>query len=233
MLGALLYYENERDDKGMIMQPAKDPRINYKNLVQQGYDHCASAYDAARQREANPELELVSSRLLDGAQVLDIGCGAGIPIASKLTQRFLVTGIDISGEQIRLARQHVPSGTFIQADIMTVDFSDATFDAVVSFYAIFHVPREEHAELFKRIRRWLKPGGFLLVTVAAQDEDPYTEDDFFGVTMYWSNYGLKYYCDLLKALGYQLLVTDIVKHGYTDDQERPAEIHPIIFAQVI
>jgi cyclopropane fatty-acyl-phospholipid synthase-like methyltransferase len=217
----------------MFMQPAKDPRINYKALVQQGYDHCASAYDAARQREANPELELVTSRLWNGARVLDIGCGAGMPIAGKLTQRFSVTGVDISGEQIRLARQQVPSGTFIQADIMTVDFSDAAFDAVVSFYAIFHVPREEHAELFTRIRRWLKPGGFLLATVAAQEEDPYTEDDFFGVTMFWSNYGLSHYCALLTALGFQLLATDSVTHGYTDAQERPAEIHPIIFARVI
>jgi cyclopropane fatty-acyl-phospholipid synthase-like methyltransferase len=139
---------------------------------------------------------------LDGARILDIDCGAGIPIASELAQRFSVTGIDISGEQIRLARQHVPSGTFIQADIMTVDFSDATFDAVVAFYTIFHLPREEHAELFKRIRMWLKHGGNLLATVALQDEDPYTEDDFFGVTMYWSNYGLTYYCDLLITLGY-------------------------------
>jgi cyclopropane fatty-acyl-phospholipid synthase-like methyltransferase len=214
-----------------MMQPAKDPRINYKNLVQQGYDRCASAYDAARQREANPELELVTSKLVDGAHVLDIGCGAGIPIASELARHFAVTGIDISGEQIRLAHQNVPSGTFIQADMMTVELPEATFDAVISFYAIFHVPREEHAELFRHIRGWLKPGGFLLATVSSQDEDSYTEDDFFGVTMYWSNYGLKYYSDLLQTLGFTLLVTDFVKHGYKDDQEKPVENHPILFAR--
>ncbi len=215
------------------MQQATDPNINYKTLVQQGYDRCATAYDEARQREANPELALVSSRLTDGAQVLDIGCGAGVPIARALAQRFFVTGVDISGEQIRLARQHVPSGKFIQADIMAVDFPEATFDAVVSFYAIFHIPREEHAELLGRIRRWLKPGGYLLTTVSAQEETPYTEDGFFGVQMYWSNYGLDHYCRLLKSLGYQLLETTIIKHGYTEEQDRATEHHPLIFAVAV
>ncbi len=212
------------------MQPATDPSINYKILVQQSYDRCATAYNEARQREASPELALVSSRLSDGVQVLDIGCGAGVPIARTLAQRFSVTGVDISGEQIRLARQHVPTGIFIQADIMAVDFPEATFDAVVSFYAIFHLPREEHAELLRRVRRWLKPGGYLLATVAAQEEAPYTEDDFFGVQMYWSNYDLDYYRGLLKALGYQLLETAAVGHGYTDEQNRATEHHPLIFA---
>ncbi len=188
------------------------------------------AYDAARQREANPELAWLSSRLPDGAHVLDIGCGAGVPIAQTLAQCFQVTGVDISSEQVRLARQHVPTGTFIHADIMAVDFPEATFDGVVSFYTIFHVPREEHATLFRRIRRWLKTGGYLLATVTAQEEPPYTEDDFFGVQMYWSNYGLDYYCQLLPSLGYQLLETVVVSHGYTDEHARATEHHPLIFA---
>ena len=191
------------------------------------------AYDKARQREVNPELALISSRLSDGAQVLDIGCGAGVPIARSLAQRFAVTGVDISGEQIQLARQHVSAGKFIQADMMAVDFPEATFDAVVSFYAIFHVPREEHAALFGRIRRWLKPGGYLLTTVAAHAEAPYTEDDFFGVQMYWSHYGLDYYCGLLTSLGYQLLETAVVGHGYTDEQDRVTEHHPLLFARAV
>ena len=116
---------------------------------------------------------------------------------------------------------------------MAIDFPEATFDAVVSFYAIFHVPREEQAELFGRIRRWLKTGGYLLTTVAAQEEAPYTEDDFFGVQMYWSNYGLDYYCGLLKSLRYQLLETTIIEHGYTDEQDRASERHPLILALAV
>lgn len=41
----------------------------------------------------------------------------------------------------------MPSATFIKADIMAMDFPATTFDAVVSFYTILHIPREEHRTL--------------------------------------------------------------------------------------
>jgi 2-polyprenyl-3-methyl-5-hydroxy-6-metoxy-1,4-benzoquinol methylase len=45
--------------------------------------------------------------------VLDVGCGAGVPVARALTRRFSVTGIDISGRMVDRARMNVPEGTFI------------------------------------------------------------------------------------------------------------------------
>jgi len=216
-----------------MMQPATDPDIDYKLLVRQGYDRCAQAYAAARQGETCPQLARLTSRLPGGVHVLDIGCGAGVPIDRVLAQRFRVTGVDISGELIRLARQNVPTGTFIHADVMAVDFPAATFDGVVSFYTIFHLPREEHADLFLRIRGWLKTGGVLLATMASEDETSYTEDDFFGVRMYWSNYGLDTYCRLLPSLGFQLLETTIITNGYTEEQGGATEQHPLIFALAI
>ena len=169
------------------MQPANDPSVNYKQLVEKSYDRCAAAYEAARRGTINPELGLLIDRLPDNAQVLDIGCGAGTPVAQTLAQHFAVTGVDISAAQIRRARNNVPIARFIHSDIMALEFPPALFDAVVAFYSIFHLPREEHAELLRRIYTWLKPGGYLLATVTQEAEAAYTEDDFFGVTMYWSN----------------------------------------------
>jgi len=213
------------------MQLAKEPN-DYKALVQRGYDLCAAAYEKARQSEGNPELDLLTCQLSSGAHVLDIGCGAGIPITRTLAQRFQVTGVDISSEQIRRARRNVPEGIFIQGDIMSVNFLPASFDAAVAFYSIFHLPREEHPDLFRHIYRWLKPGGYLLATVTLFSEAAYTEDDFFDVTMYWSNYGLEDYKTILTQIGFKLLDTTIIGHGYTEEYQTPAEQHPLIFAQV-
>ena len=210
---------------------ANNSNSDYKALVQRGYDRCSAAYDAARQGDANPKLALLISRLRDGAQVLDVGCGAGVPIARSLAERFAVTGVDLSVEQIERARTQVPQGTFIHSDVMAVDFPSASFDAIVSFYAIFHLPREEQPELFRRIYTWLKPGGYLLATLAAFAEEADLDDDFFGVTMYWSNYGLEEYQRLLTEIGFHLLETSIIGHGYDESQDAPAERHPIIFAQ--
>lgn len=214
------------------MQAASDPNLDYKALVQHGYDLCAAAYEQARRREAYIELDLLTRHLPDGAHVLDIGCGAGVPITYTLAQRFRVTGVDISGEQIRRARRNVPTGTFIQGDIMSVDFPPAHFEAVLAFYAIFHLPREEHPGLFRRIHAWLKPGGCLLATLASVAEVAYIEDDFFGVTMYWSNYGLDDYKAILARTGFRVLETAIVGHGYAEEQQAPLELHPLILAQV-
>ncbi len=213
------------------MKPADDPKIDYKALVQRGYDRCAVDYERARQEEAHPKLDLVIDRLEEGAKVLDIGCGVGIPVARALSQKFQVSGVDLSSEMIRRARVNVPQANFIHNDIMGVKFPSDYFGAVLSFYAIFHVPREEHFELFHRIHDWLKVGGYFLGTVAQFSEEPYTEEDFFGVTMYWSNFGLEDYQNILFEIGFQLLETSHFGHGYNVDDDLPDEIHPLIFAQ--
>ncbi len=65
---------------------------DYKALVQRSYDLCAAAYEEARQSETNPELDLLTRRLTNGAHVPDIGCGAGAPIARTLAQSCQITG---------------------------------------------------------------------------------------------------------------------------------------------
>ncbi len=152
------------------MKPAHNPDINYKAVVQKGYDSCAKNYDQARRTEVNLELNLITRRLEQGARVLDIGCGAGVPITRTLAEKFSITGVDISSEMIRRARINVPEASFIHNDIMAMKFPPGEFHAVCSFYTVFHLPREEHPELFKRIHEWLKPGGYLLATVAVFNE---------------------------------------------------------------
>ena len=66
------------------MKPADDPTIDYRKLVREGYDACAADFAAARMREDAPELELLLPKLAAGSRVLDLGCGAGVPVAATL-----------------------------------------------------------------------------------------------------------------------------------------------------
>ncbi len=213
------------------MKPANDRDADYKALVARGYDRCAAAYVSERADETNPELAALADRLDGSATVLDIGCGAGVPITRPLAQRFDVTGVDISPEQIRLARDNVPEANFLCSDIMSASFPPAAFDAVVAFYAIIHLPREEHAELLCRIHGWLKPGGYLLATFARRAEEPYTEDDFYGAKMFWSYYGVSDYENMLSSLGYRILDSSTIGHGYRRSRFRRPEVHPLILAR--
>ncbi|MBN2075196.1 MAG: class I SAM-dependent methyltransferase [Dehalococcoidales bacterium] len=212
------------------MKPVNDPETDYKDLVRKGYNDCASAYSQARKREVTSQLLNLIDRLEENSRILDIGCGSGMPVTQVLTTKFEVTGVDISEEMLKRAQVNVPKAQFILGDIMSVELPPSHFHAVVSYYTVFHIPREEHPELFRKIHRWLMPGGYLLASVALDNEADYTEDDFFGVTMYWSNYSLVEYQDIITSSGFSILETSILEHGY-DEKNTKVERHPLIFAR--
>lgn len=216
----------------MPFKIADDPHVDYRELVRTAYNRCAMDY--ARQRRATPgaELSFVTDRLTPGSKILDVGCGAGIPVAQHLARTFSLTGIDISSSMIALARKNVPAAQFVLADVVKTEFPASSFDAIVSFYAIFHIPRQEHLNLFRRFAQWLRPGGLLLFTVARQDDGPgYTEDDFFGETMYWSNFGPATYRTFLAETGFQVEQEGIVGGGFGSVEAPDGEgVHPFFCA---
>jgi len=114
---------------------------------------------------------------------------------------------------------------------MSVSFNPSRFDAVVALYSIFHIPREAQPALFQRLRRWLRPGGYLLCTLSHQSEPGYTEDDFHGVTMYWSNYSLGEYLGSLADSGFVVLETSSTACGHDETTHGTIEDHPLVLAQ--
>lgn len=173
-----------------------------KQVVAAGYDQVADAY--ARLEDASwPRMRWLQKLLAvlpPQASVLDLGCGAGDPADIVLAEHHQVTGVDISAEQIAGARQNVPLGTFLQADLGSVEFPPASFDAVVSFYTLEHLPREEHAVILGRIRSWLTPGGFLLLGTEAADNAGAT-GMWLGVPMFFSSFDAETVLHLIGAAG--------------------------------
>ena len=213
----------------MPFRLANAPNTDYKALVKAAYDRCACAYAGQRCADPPRQLDLITERLPPQSAILDVGCGAGVPVARHLARHCHVTGVDISPRMIELARENVPSARFVEGDIMDADFPAAHFAAIVSFYALFHLPRQEHEALFRRFARWLKPGGLLLLTLAPKDDGPGYTDDFHGVAMYWSNFGLEVYRDILARAGFRLLQEGLVGHGYDEAEAREEEAHPFVF----
>jgi cyclopropane fatty-acyl-phospholipid synthase-like methyltransferase len=100
-------------------------------IVGAGYDLVSHLYqdDAGTVGEQvrRPGLQRLRQLLPAGASVLDLGCGAGVPVARDLTVDSAVTGVDVSAVQINRARRLVPAATFVQADMLTVAFPRRTF----------------------------------------------------------------------------------------------------------
>jgi SAM-dependent methyltransferase len=205
--------------------------MNGKRIVQDGYNVLAEAYLRVRSIDSEDVrlLDELSSRLPGGARVLDAGCGAGIPVTRILSERFHVVGVDISARQVALARENVSNAEFIQADLVTLEFPDASFDAIVSYYAIIHVPREEHPALLANFRRMLAPGGLLLVSMGAGDNQDGTEDNWLdgGATMYWSHYGREDNLRLIAYAGFEVNWERLV----TEEEEFGGGTHLFVLAQ--
>lgn len=165
-----------------------DPR----KLVRAGYDAIAPLYAKWAARIDDPARRCWTSFLLDtlpdGAPLLDLGCGNGLPSTRELAERVEVTGVDFSSAQLEAARRHVPGASFIQADLMDLVFPDASFAAITAFYSIIHLPREEQPLLFTRIVNWLQPGGYLVSALGSADSPGDIDPDWLGVPMYWSHY---------------------------------------------
>lgn len=135
--------------------------------TQQVYERQAVAYDAARSRALFEArwLARFAACLPEGGHVLDLGCGAGEPIARWfMAEGFKVTGVDFAAPMLDLARTRWPQGDWRQGDMRSLDL-DMTFDGVIAWDSFFHLPASEQPGCIARMCAHLKPGGSLLVTV--------------------------------------------------------------------
>jgi SAM-dependent methyltransferase len=181
--------------------------MDFKKTVKDGYNAIADRYLAERTRDSD-DVRLLSdfmARLPANAKVLDAGCGAGIPVSQTLSERFQVTGVDFSEAQIELARKHVPNASFLCEDMTKLDFPESTFDGIVSYYAIIHIPREEHGALLANFHRILKPGGFALLCLGAEHLIDDIDENYLGTRMYWSHYDTETYLRLLNECGFSVV----------------------------
>jgi cyclopropane fatty-acyl-phospholipid synthase-like methyltransferase len=196
-------------------------RDDPKQIVGRGYDAVALRYAAWAGTVDSPAMSWIRE-LVDllppGSEVLELGCGRGVPATRELAKRHRVVGVDISSAQVELARHHVPEATFVHADALELELPPASYDAVVSLYMLGHVPPGEQPVLVERIAAWLRPGGLLLTTMGAgeRDEPESVEDDWLGAPMYFAGVGESTSRAALEAAGLGVLRSETVgqlEHG--------------------
>jgi cyclopropane fatty-acyl-phospholipid synthase-like methyltransferase len=183
------------------------------DFVREQYNKLAENYLAGRnQFKNNKYLEKLNDLLQPEAKILDVGCGAGMPVDKFfLDKGHEVLGIDISEKQIELAKKNLPQGDFKVEDMSELREGEYGVDAVVSFYAIFHTKREQHKDILKKINSFLKKNGLLLITMGSSDWEG--REDFFGGEMEWSHYGKEENIKLVQEAGFEIILAEVDTTG--------------------
>jgi ubiquinone/menaquinone biosynthesis C-methylase UbiE len=112
-------------------------------------------------------LRLVKSKFIKNKTVLDVGCGFGWneSVFSKYSPKKII-GVDSSEETLDIARKFKHHAcSFKKASALELPFKDNTFDTVMSWEVLEHIPKNTEEKMFSEIFRVLKPSGnFFLST---------------------------------------------------------------------
>jgi ubiquinone/menaquinone biosynthesis C-methylase UbiE len=159
------------------------------------YDGFAAEYSARNEHSLfnayyeRPEMIRLAGDVR-GLDVLDAGCGSGPLTQALRTGGATVSGFDLSPAMVELARERLgPDADLRVADLgAPLPYPDDRFDLVVASLALHYV--EDWASALAELRRVLRPGGRLIVSVIHPTVYAvvYPEADYFALTRYSEDY---------------------------------------------
>lgn len=177
-----------------------------RERVQQFYDNYGVKEWDRLDSSAHPRLiyhlhwHFLREHVGPGLAVLDAGCGAGRFSVAVAEAGSAVTCLDLSGEQLQIARQKVGEAGvadrvpgFAIGDVRCLSFLDASFDTTVCFGAVLNYLFVEAETAARELVRVTRPGGTVLVSVSGRwgalrfvaGTDGVDPADFFGRPEYW------------------------------------------------
>lgn len=180
-----------------------------KQIVASGYDRITEAYlrlvGSMGPHVREKYLRALAERVPAGGCVLELGCGAGTPMTQALSARFRTIGLEISPNQLALARQNAPLASLLRGDMVRLPFRNRSFEAVAAFYSMTHVPRVEHASLLAGIARVLRPGGCAVLTMGSADNPDGIDEDWLGAPMFFSHFDGDRNVALVREAGFEIM----------------------------
>jgi ubiquinone/menaquinone biosynthesis C-methylase UbiE len=107
---------------------------------------------------------------IDGAAVLDFGCGTGRLSGWLAGRGACVAGVDATSEMVAVARQAVPEASFETIDGRTLPFADGRFDVVITAYVLQYYVGGDGG-IARELARVLRSGGrFAAIEQVTQDD---------------------------------------------------------------
>ncbi len=121
-----------------------------------------------------PGLEKIAAAVVreagsvDGADVVDLGCGSGQLALGLAESARSVTAVDFSAQMLALLDERAKAAglsnvTTVRSTLQALDLAENSVDVIVTNYALHHLQHKEKAALVAKAAKWLRPGGRLVI----------------------------------------------------------------------
>jgi 2-polyprenyl-3-methyl-5-hydroxy-6-metoxy-1,4-benzoquinol methylase len=147
----------------LASSPALDPSNGYEGVAQQFLEA------RLRSRVGAGSVQAWARALPEGATVLDLGCGSGVPVSRVLTNEgFTVYGVDASPTMCAAFRGAIPQAHIACEPVEQSTFFGRSFDGVIAWGLIFLLDAQAQPGLITRVAQVLVRGGRFLFTAPTQ-----------------------------------------------------------------
>ena len=184
-----------------------------QRITLETYDATAEWYAQTHSdiTEVQPQIDMFIDLLPASAKtVLDIWCGPGRDAGYFVAQWYEVTGIDMSEKLLEIAQQHVPTATFLLADMRTLSFDPGSFAGIWSCASLLHIPKVDVPATLVHRYDILQPWGVLFVGVKAGTGEHMVQKDYYeGHEKFFAFYELSELTQLITDAGFEIIKTDM------------------------
>lgn len=150
--------------------------------------------------------QFVSEEDIISKKVLDIGCGFGwFELSAEKRGAEKIIGIEFDEKDLETGKKYIQSEKieFKQGSAIEIPFLEESFDTVVSWEVIEHIPKNTENKMFQEANRVLRKGGVFYLST------PY--DSFFSKLFdpaWWlirhRHYSKKTLADLAERNGFKI-----------------------------